>query len=1827
MRVQHRKTQRKHRVPIIQQLESRCLLSGEGDIVGDTIAEASNLGILVAGGFQFEFGTIDEAGDLDVYEFQVSSSGLVSIDLGADFSVLDTVLTLRDSSGNVLAFNDDSGFGGTDSFLTFAAQAGETYFVEASGFGTSTGDFFLSLSHDIGDTPAAALDLGSLPLEGTQQFLSAIDVSGDRDVFQFQTETAGQLNVRLGADFSSLDTVVTLLDSSGNVLAVNDDFDFSSTDSFLTFSTQAGETYFVEARGFGSSTGDYLLTLALDIGDTPASSLDLGSLSSGQSLQFFGSVGSVGDRDVFRFQTDASGLTIIQLGADLSLLDTFVTLLDSSGNVLDSNDDVDFPFNSDSFLTFTAQAGETYFVEARGFGSSIGDYSLTIALDIGDTPATAFDLGLLTVGEPLQFFSAIDVAGDRDVFRFQAATDGPTTIQLTTDFFSDLDTVLRFLDSSGNVLAVNDDFLGTDSLLTFTIQGGQTYFVEASGFESSTGSYALEIAILGEDIGDTIETALNLGLLSNNQPLLASSRIDLPGDRDVFQFQTQTPGITLVRLNASNSSSLDPFVTLLDSAGNTLASNDDADFFDLNSSLTIALQGGQTYYVVASGIGSSIGRYALSLTLQSIVDLGTLTGAQPLQATGTISVPTEQDFFQFQAQTGGLATIELSNRSGSLLDTIVTVLDASGVVLASNDDIAFPSNTNSRVNVGLVAGRTYIVQASGFGTSTGDYSLIVSALPVVDLGLLRNGQPLTANGEISAAREIDRFQFQANASGLLILELNAASPGTLDPTVTLRDSSNNFLAFNDDVNVSSQRNSRLTFGVVAGQLYFVEAAGFGTSTGGYQLNLSLAADTVPDDFRDPNVPNLGVLSSTTPLQTDGAIEFSGDRDVFRFSVATSSLIAIELSSVDRGTLDTVLRVLDVAGNQVAFNDDIDFPFNTNSRVTFSVQTNQTFFIEARGFGSSTGTYTLSASVVPVQSIVTIPFPAANTPTQIAGSIGTARAISQFRVDPATSDRNLQIEVNATTGVLDPTVTVRVLSADGAVLRTLFDDDSGPGLNSLLTLSVTSGQRLEIDVRGFGVSTGAFSLIVRSADAAANNIESLDALLAESGSALLPRSISQPLERDVFRFTAASDGRVVIDLVAINRSLDPLVTVVNSTTGAVIGTNDDSPFNTGLLSNPMIAAANIPMTSLNSHLEFAVTENVTYDIIARDFSFGTGAYFLSVSQGDDFVNSFDALDSLRRTVPQHAIQLNDRQEFAPAVAGEITAPLFNQGAQDVDLLDFQANFSGVLNLTIDPDSTLNVSLSVFRDVRSLGAATGDYELISVLTRNQRTVSLPVDESGIYVVRVAGLSGAGSYRLFASNANQNNVDLESDSIANARTISLDETVASAIDFAFDRDVYRFIGPSSGGAVSVSLRQTTSSPLDPLLTILDNRGRPIASNDDVDFSAGRIDSLVTFEAMAGVEYFVQAGGLGSTTGEYSLSFATANASTGTVRSLSTNADRAFIEAATIGLVSIANGAGSTFDRNPEAIRNAVVEAIAALAKQGKLTSDYLVIILDAAPEGGFVLTDGAGRVTEVRPGEGAVQLPNGGIFNNGQFAQVVIVPTSGTAVPTLQLSGFGSGVLDLANSFQASLVTRSGSSQSLPQLETARNGSSGDKVQLSFALGFDIVPNLAAAAASQTPSFFLTTNAFSRPQTAVQERETGNASLVMANIDVENILRSPPPVNLLGSLDPEEWQRVLEGVLDSLQFEGLSRSSLETILIQLRANGNNIVSEVMKQSPVVRSAKAAYQILKQSTGWLQNTKPTAPAPKQRPSVPKVTQETPPSKAAPHLHKTATKVARLSR
>jgi hypothetical protein len=92
-------------------------------------------------------------------------------------------------------------------------------------------------------------------------------------------------------------------------------------------------------------------------------------------------------------------------------------------------------------------------------------------------------------------------------------------------------------------------------------------------------------------------------------------------------------------------------------------------------------------------------------------------------AVGTASIAsTEVDYYLFTATSTGPYTISATTPSSNL-DTVLGVFASTGQRLATNDDISWPSNTDSRVTLSLTAGTKYYVGITNYSAgSTGSYT-------------------------------------------------------------------------------------------------------------------------------------------------------------------------------------------------------------------------------------------------------------------------------------------------------------------------------------------------------------------------------------------------------------------------------------------------------------------------------------------------------------------------------------------------------------------------------------------------------------------------------------------------------------------------------------------------------------------------------------------------------------------------------------------------------------------------------------------------------------------------------------------------------------------------------------------------------------------------------------------------------------------------------------------------------------------------------------------------------------------------------------------------
>ena len=226
-----------------------------------------------------------------------------------------------------------------------------------------------------------------------------------------------------------------------------------------------------------------------------------------------GSIDAADDVDMFSFFALGGETIVFDVDTFGSSLDGFLTLYDSAGNVLASNDDgnnngvgaEDDPL--DPLIEFTFLADDTYYLAVSeylnidfdpitgdgdsDFGTTSGGYTITTALGTPnpDPDDEIGEAGTLFFGDN---FGAIDTADDVDMYEFFAAAGETYDFDVDTPGF-DLDALLTLFDSAGNVLAANDDGDNAgpapeddtlDPFLKYTFTADGFYYLAISEWEN-----------------------------------------------------------------------------------------------------------------------------------------------------------------------------------------------------------------------------------------------------------------------------------------------------------------------------------------------------------------------------------------------------------------------------------------------------------------------------------------------------------------------------------------------------------------------------------------------------------------------------------------------------------------------------------------------------------------------------------------------------------------------------------------------------------------------------------------------------------------------------------------------------------------------------------------------------------------------------------------------------------------------------------------------------------------------------------------------------------------------------------------------------------------------------------------------------------------------------------------------------------------------------------------------------------------------------------------------------------------------------------------------
>lgn len=660
--------------------------------------------------------------------------------------------------------------------------------------------------------------------------------------------------------------------------------------------------------------------------------------------------------------------------------DEFERLLRETGQVITDNE---------TARDNVANTGETFrLADAHALAQAIVALGGPVPnpTPVADVPGSAQTTETLGTASPID--GILEQASDTDWYRItlnegasyrfnlKGAPSGSGTLT---------DPLLNLRDANGRIVGTNDDRAAgaRESLLEFNAPASGTYFVEARAYSTETGTYRLSVSQTGR--GDDFPRAITTpSTVTPGTP--TTGRLESPGDRDWHKLEVSAGTIYDIRLTGGNGPGQlsDPILRLQDANGRFITQNNNADG-TLNSALSYTAERSGTIFVDAGAFGNDkTGSYAISVTQRAAPPAevpGDASTNQRLRIssegiTGTLDQAGDTDWYRIDLAAGTRYTLDLYGQAtmdGTLADPLLRIFDAQGRQVAQNDDNG--TSRNSTINFVPTETGTYYASAEAYaGQGTGTYRLrmIDQGFVLASLGesvaadvttteALTESAPVT--GAIDMEGDADWYEVALVAGRTYTVSLAGESSGggTLDdPYLRLYDDAGAEVTFDDDG--GTDFDAELVYTPAADGSFFVSAEAFGDlSTGTYTLSLSsvvgggaadqIAADTTTD----------ASVEADTPVE--GALEFRGDRDWYRVTLAAGEIYDITLEGADGGELtlsDPFLFIFDANGNEIGFDDDGLGGFDAG--LFFEPAYTGTYFIGAAAYeDNGLGSYRLTVS--------------------------------------------------------------------------------------------------------------------------------------------------------------------------------------------------------------------------------------------------------------------------------------------------------------------------------------------------------------------------------------------------------------------------------------------------------------------------------------------------------------------------------------------------------------------------------------------------------------------------------------------------------------------------------------------------------------------------------------------------------------------------------------------------------------------------------------------------------------------------------------------------
>jgi hypothetical protein len=378
-------------------------------------------------------------------------------------------------------------------------------------------------------------------------------------------------------------------------------------------------------------------------------------------------------------------------------------------------------------------------------------------------------------------------------------------------------------------------------------------------------------------------------------------------------------------------------------------------------------------------------------------------------------------------------------------------------------------------------------------------STLATALPVH----LVPGVPQALGGAITAGGEVVLYAVDLAPQDLLTVSDSPPSQGTpLEGVLRLFDSTGTPLAANDDF---ASQDATLEFGAAAAGRYYVGVSGYdngaydptatgsgpGNATGAYTLNLEVTPGAAGPSSTLATATPLSVAPGKTTL-LPGSLSDPADANLYSLQLQQGQ--QLDVSVFHQGNspdfLDTVLRVFDGSGTEIAYDESFFEPVRDSGQRVYIPQSG-TYYVGVSGYpndlydptvagsgsGGQTGPYELQLRVHPalVSSNGTLDTatPIAvirNRQLAVSGAINQNRDVNLYSLDLHAGDQVfLQTEARVDGDTpFSPLLDTYVRVFDGTGAEIAANDDANDNTTNSATQFVAPvAGRYFIGVSSYG----------------------------------------------------------------------------------------------------------------------------------------------------------------------------------------------------------------------------------------------------------------------------------------------------------------------------------------------------------------------------------------------------------------------------------------------------------------------------------------------------------------------------------------------------------------------------------------------------------------------------------------------------------------------------------------------------------------------------------------------------------------------------------------